>query len=113
MKKILQIMPVPNNIAIGDMIVDIDCNNKPYINCGEIGDSGDDSRACLLALIDDDGHQSVVPLVWDYDTEAFEFTDDNTDPTYHIAAVTRTYLETKSWDDVFSQFINSYIKNSL
>ena len=113
MKKILQIMPVPNNIAIGDMTVDIDCSNKPYISCGEIGASGDDCRACLLALVDDDGHQSVVPLVWDYDTEAFELTDDITDPAYHIAVVTRTYLETGSWDDVFSQFLNSYIKNSL
>ena len=100
MKKILQIMPVPDGISIGDMTFRVK-DNEAYIEAGTIG-QGHDSRCCLLALVEDDGgYQCVVPLVWDYDIEAFVLYDNEYDPNYHIAAVSDKYLEYCSWEDVF------------
>lgn len=101
MKKILQIMPVPDNIAIGDMSQDISTGE---IYCDEIGKNGD-RRTCLLALVEEDGYQRVVPLVWDFEMRSFDTTDDITSDDYAIAAVSRDFLRTNSWDDVFYENI--------
>ena len=106
MKKILQIMPVPNYMAVCDVSISYTIDKKPFVDCGEIGDSIDnDHRTCLLALVEDEGgHQNVIPLVWDCDTESFETQDDITDPDYHIAVVSREWLNKNSLEVFFNRY---------
>ena len=109
MKKILQIMPVPDGITIGDTTIETR-DNEAYLVAGGIGD-GYDSRCCILALVEDDGgYQCVVPLVWDYNTEAFVIYDVEDDPNYHIAATSNNYLKHHTWEDVFSYIKKYYVK---
>lgn len=101
MKKILHIIPVPDDIAIGDMSQNISTGE---IYCDEIGKNGD-PRTCLLALVEENGYQRVEPLVWDFDMQCFDTTGDITSGDYAIAAVSRDFLKFNSWDEVFYESI--------
>ena len=88
MKKILQIMPLPANLAAVIRYVDEEHNvGYEHLN------SHSDQRCCLLALVynTESEEQSVVPLIWW--EESFSFLPDQICSNEEIQIVSKEWLE--------------------